>query len=129
MEISQHFSNDLRYDHHIWENELNFYKNELDIFEERLTDMIQRKPTDELLLELEQFQNQFIRQKEVVDELNHKIHLYDDELKGIPARIMLEIESEEINKHKTLEDDLQTNRRLYFDLRNRFNLYLMKFQA
>ncbi len=26
MEVSQHYSNDLRYDHHIWENELNFYK-------------------------------------------------------------------------------------------------------
>jgi hypothetical protein len=127
MEVSQHYSNDLRYDHHIWENELNFYKNELSIFEERLTDMIQRKPSDLLLRELEQFQNQFIRQKEVVDELNHKIHLYDDELQGIPAQIMLDKQSQEITKHKRLEDDLQTNRRLYFDLRNRFNLYLLKY--
>lgn len=128
MEISQHFSNDLRYDHHIWENELNFYKNELNIFEDRLTDMLQREPTNQLLRELEQFQNQFIRQKEVVDELNHKIHLYDDELIGIPAQIMLEEESKEMSHHKSLEEDLQTNRRLYFDLRNRFNLYLMKYQ-
>jgi len=129
MEVSQHYSNDLRYDHHIWENELNFYKNELGIFEDRLVDMIKRKPSKSLLRELEQFQNQFIRQKEVVDELNHKIHLYDDELNGIPAQIMLTKESKEINKHKNLEDDLQTNRRLYFDLRNRFNLYLMKYQV
>lgn len=128
MEITQHYSNDLRYDHHIWENELNFYKNELSIFEDRLTDMIQRKPSKQLLRELEQFQNQFIRQKEVVDELNHKIHLYDDELNGMAAQIMLEKGSNEIAKHKTLEDDLQVNRRLYFDLRNRFNLYLMKYQ-
>ena len=127
MEVSQHYSNDLRYDHHIWENELNFYKNELSIFEDRLSDMIIRKPSKQLLRELEQFQNQFIRQKEVVDELNHKIHLYDDELRGIPAQIMLDKESREIAKHKVLGDDLQTNRRLYFDLRNRFNLYLMKY--
>jgi len=127
MEISQHYSNDLRFDHHIWENELNFYKNELGIFEERLVDMLKRKPSKQLLRELEQFQNQFIRQKEVVDELNHKIHLYDDALRGIPAQIMLEKESNEIKKHKVLEDDLQTNRRIYFDLRNRFNLYLMKY--
>ena len=127
MEVSQHYSNDLRYDHHIWENELNFYKNELSIFEDRLSDMIIRKPSKQLLRELEQFQNQFIRQKEVVDELNHKIHLYDDELRGIPAQIMLDKESRELAKHKVLGDDLQTNRRLYFDLRNRFNLYLMKY--
>jgi hypothetical protein len=127
MEISQHYSNDLRFDHHIWENELNFYKNELGIFEERLVDMLKRKPSKQLLRELEQFQNQFIRQKEVVDELNHKIHLYDDALRGIPAQIMLEKESNEIKNHKVLEDDLQTNRRIYFDLRNRFNLYLMKY--
>ena len=85
------------------------------------------KPNKQLLRELEQFQNQFIRQKEVVDELNHKIHLYDDALRGIPAQIMLEKESNEIKNHKVLEDDLQTNRRIYFDLRNRFNLYLMKY--
>ena len=127
MEISEHFSNDLRYDHHIWENELNFYKNELFIFENRLVDMLDRDPNRDLLRELEQFQNQFIRQKEVVDELNHKIHLYDDELRGIPAEIMLGKTSNEIEKHKDLEDDLQINRRLYFDLRNRFNSYLLKY--
>ena len=120
MEISEHHSDDLRYDHHIWENELNFYKNELGIFEDRLTDMLERKPSRQLLIQLEQFQNQFIRQKEVVDELNHKIHLYDDELKGIPAQIMLGLESNEMEKHKSLEDDLQLNRKLYFELRNRF---------
>ncbi len=129
MEITEHYSNDLRYDHHIWENELNFYKNELSIFENRLIDMLKREPSRQLLMELEQFQNQFIRQKEVVDELNHKIHLYDDELRGIPAQIMLDLESNEMEKHKVLEDDLQLNRRLYFDLRNRFNNSLLKYQV
>ena len=127
MEITEHYSNDLRYDHHIWENELNFYKRELGIFEDRLVDMLKRNPTNALLRELEQFQNQFIRQKEVVDELNHKIHLYDDELKGIPAQIMLDLSSDEMAKHKNLEDDLQLNRKIYFELRNRFNNYLLKY--
>ena len=126
MEVSQYYSNDLRYDHNIWENELNFYKSELGIFEDRLIDMLQRKPDRDLLRELEQFQNQFIRQKEVVDELNHKIHVYDDELKGIPAQIMLENTSDEMKKHKNLEDDLQINRKIYFELRNKFNHYLLK---
>ena len=127
MEISQYYSNDLRYDHTIWENELNFYKSELGIFEDRLIDMLKRNPDRDLLIELEQFQNKFIRQKEVVDELNHKIHLYDDELKGIPAQIMLDNASNEMAKHKDLEDDLQTNRKLYFELRNKFNSYLLKY--
>ena len=127
MEISQYYSNDLRYDHNIWENELNFYKSELGIFEDRLIDMLKRNPDRDLLIELEQFQNKFIRQKEVVDELNHKIHLYDDELKGIPAQIMLDNASNEMAKHKDLEDDLQTNRKLYFELRNKFNSYLLKY--
>ena len=78
MEVSEYFSNDLRYDHNIWENELNFYKRELSIFETRLVEMLNRKPSRDLLRELEQYQNQFIRQKEVVDNVNHKIHLYDD---------------------------------------------------
>ena len=128
MEVSEYFSNDLRYDHNIWENELNFYKKEIGIFENRLVEMLSRKPTRDLLRELEQYQNQFIRQKEVVDQVNHKIHLYDDELKGIPAEIMLPLESREISKHRELEDDIHITRKLYFDLRDRFSAYLAKFQ-
>ena len=128
MEVSEYFSNDLRYDHNIWENELNFYKKELGIFETRLVEMLNRKPSRELLRELEQYQNQFIRQKEVVDNVNHKIHLYDDELKGIPAKIMLSVNSNEISKHKELESDIRITRKLYFELRDRFSVYLEKFQ-
>jgi len=127
MEVSEYFSNDLRYDHNIWENELNFYKKEIGIFETRLVEMLKRKPTRDLLRELEQYQNQFIRQKEVVDQVNHKIHLYDDELKGIPAEIMLPMESREIAKHQELEGDIRTTRKLYFELRDRFSSYLAKF--
>ncbi len=36
--------------------------------------------------------------------------------RGIPAQIMLDLSSDEIAKHKNLEDDLQSNRKLYFDL-------------
>lgn len=128
MEVSEYFSNDLRYDHNIWENELNFYKKELGIFETRLVEMLNRKPTRDLLRELEQYQNQFIRQKQVVDNVNHKIHLYDDELKGIPAEIMLSNDSNEITKHRELESDIRITRKLYFELRDRFSIYLEKFQ-
>ena len=128
MEVSEYFSNDLRYDHNIWENELNFYKKELGIFETRLVEMLKRKPSRELLRELEQYQNQFIRQKQVVDNVNHKIHLYDDELKGIPAEIMLTLDSSEISKHRELEGDIKITRKLYFELRDRFSSYLAKFQ-
>jgi hypothetical protein len=128
MEVTQYYSNDLRYDHHIWENELNFYKQELCIFEDRLEDMLKRKPSRELLREMEKYQNQFIRQKEVVDEINHKIHLYDDELKGIPAEITLPNEANEISKHKKLEGEIRIARKLYFELRENFNQYLEKYQ-
>ena len=128
MEVSEYFSNDLRYDHNIWENELNFYKKELGIFETRLVEMLNREPSRDLLRELEQYQNQFIRQKEVVDNVNHKIHLYDDELRGIPAEIMLSNDSNEITKHKELESDIRITRKLYFELRDRFSTYLEKFQ-
>lgn len=128
MEVSEYLSNDLRYDHNIWENELNFYKKELGIFENRLADMLQRNPSMDLLRELEQFQNQFIRQKEVVDEINHKIHLYDDELKGIPEQVILTEESDEFKKHKELEGEIRMTRKLYFELREKFNRYLAKYK-
>lgn len=128
MDVSEYFSNDLRYDHHIWENEMNFYKKELGIFENRLVDMLKRKPSKDLLRELEQYQNQIIRQKEVVDEVNHKIHLYDDELKGIAVQTVLTSQSIEMRKHKDLESEIRITRKLYFELRDNFNNYLEKYK-
>jgi hypothetical protein len=61
-----------------WVKELAFYKDELKTFQTRLEEVVVRNNKQEILAEVEHFQNQFIRQKEVMDELNHDFKQFDN---------------------------------------------------
>ncbi|MCB0786643.1 MAG: hypothetical protein KDC02_20845, partial [Flavobacteriales bacterium] len=61
--------NDLHFEHQVWLNNLRFYKDEIAIFEHRLEDVVTRNTDREFLAQVEHFQNQYIREKEVIDEL------------------------------------------------------------
>lgn len=69
-----HFENKL----HI--SQLTFYKQELEILKHRLEEVTQKNNAHDVLARVEQFQNQFIRQREVNDELMHKVKLHETEL-------------------------------------------------
>jgi predicted nucleic acid-binding Zn-ribbon protein len=63
-----------------WVKELAFYKDELKTFQTRLQEVVARNNKQEILAEVEHFQNQFIRQNEVMDELNHDFKQFDNSI-------------------------------------------------
>jgi len=75
---------DLHFDHRLWLNELRFFEDQLAIFDERLAQVIDRyKDDSEAIRSLEAFQNQIIRQREVIDEMKHKIRSREKDLNKI----------------------------------------------
>jgi hypothetical protein len=58
-------------------NKLTFYKQEIGIFKNRLKEIASKNTKIEVTARVEQFQNQFIRQLEVIDELKHKINEHE----------------------------------------------------
>ena len=61
-------------------NKLIFYKLEIEIFKKRLEEIASKNTKTEVTARVEQFQNQFIRQLEVIDELSHKINEHEQTL-------------------------------------------------
>jgi hypothetical protein len=61
-----------------WVKELAFYKDELKTFQTRLEEVVTRNNKQEILAQVEHFQNQFITQNEVIDELNHDFKQFDN---------------------------------------------------
>ena len=57
-----------------WDNALEFYSDEIRVFENRLREVVSKNTNPVLLARVEQFQNQFILQKEQFDHLLHDIH-------------------------------------------------------
>ena len=64
---------DLHNDHELWLNKLAFCKEEISILEHRMEEIAKRNTGYEVMAELEHFQNQYIRQREVIDELRHEL--------------------------------------------------------
>jgi hypothetical protein len=62
---------DLHSDHKLWLNALGFYKQGVGLLENRLADIARRNTAQEVMAELEHFQNQYIRQKEVIDTVRN----------------------------------------------------------
>ena len=115
---------DQHFEHKIWMNELNFYADEIVVYEHQL-EVLVGKGIKEMLPELEKFQNNFIRQKEVIDKLKHDINSHEHELaltvgagKSIPenGRFL----------HQDFHDEMDTFKRLYTDLKMEFLLFWKK---
>ena len=115
---------DLHLDHKEWLNALRFYKDELSIFEHRLEDVVQRNTKQDVMAQLEHFQNQFIREREVIDELRHDVKARENEVEQEHKKNPVAIEHRWFNDHADLRERFQTFERLYAELKVEFRRWL-----
>ena len=71
------FNSDLHFEHSQWNKEIAFWEDELKSFKNRLSELVMRWTDKKVLAELEQFQNKFIRQAEIIDTLQDGINYHE----------------------------------------------------
>lgn len=117
---------DLRNDQREWLNALAFYKEDIVILEHRLEDIVRRNNKQEVMAELEHFQNRFIREREVIDELRHDIkqeeNVLEKELRDHPVAI----EHRYFTDHTDLRERFTIFEKLYRELKQEFQQWLGK---
>ncbi|MCB9081999.1 MAG: hypothetical protein H6555_09845 [Lewinellaceae bacterium] len=108
------------FEHKVWMDELDFFAGELKFFENRLSELVQREnaPTT-YFARLEQFQNQFIRQKEVLDQLKRDIHVHEQSLSN-SLQHGTESPVELTDVHQKARDRMVDFRRIYSELKQAF---------
>ena len=109
---SQHF------EHKVWTNQLNFYADEIKIYEHQLEDLV-KKNIREMLPRLEHFQNSFIRQKEVLDQLLRNIKVHEHEL-VLAVSNDQELSRTSYNAHEKYREDMEMFVKLYGELKADF---------
>lgn len=107
----------------VWKNELLFVTDEIKIYENRLSELVMGDTTKDLLRSLEHFQNQFIREKEVIDHLKHDVNSHEHKLVEL---VKSEIGDEEllIKVHFELKDRMVTFRKIFGELKEKFYHFL-----
>lgn len=116
---------DLHFEHTLWSKELAFAGDEIRFFEKKLGEIVSKISDREVLASLEHFQNQFIRQKEVVDELNHAIGVHEQDL-GNRLKADAELDDNLAETHAKVRDDMMMFRKLFAELKTEFFQFLGK---
>ncbi|MFN3875592.1 MAG: hypothetical protein ACK4L7_06740 [Flavobacteriales bacterium] len=103
-----------------WLNALRFRKEEVGISEQRLEALVGTRLPAEAMAELEHFQNQFIREKEVIDELRHDIKAHENAMQEGA------VQAGWLQHHDALSDRFATFERLYRELRDDYRAWLAR---
>lgn len=111
---------DLSFDHELWDNEMKFYRNELEIFEHRLEQDVVRLSDRQALSELEHFQNQFIRQNEVLDLLNKRVRQNRKNIARASVKGTIADDHQLVKDYIDLRDEFEIFEKIYFDLKKKF---------
>jgi hypothetical protein len=122
---TKHLS-DLHFEHQVWLNTLQFCKDEITIFERRMGELATRNTNPTLLAELEHFQNQYIRQREVIDVLRHDIKQHENFLEKESLEHPTAIDRRSFTDHAELRNQMETFEKLYRELKDEFYRWVAK---
>ncbi len=107
--MSSNYIADQHKDFQTWISDLTFWEDELKIFTGQLEEVSSKNTAQDVKMEVEKFQNQFIIQQNEIDILKHEINLKERELEE-------EVKSNPVaTDHRKVEDDTK--------LRERFEIF------
>jgi hypothetical protein len=112
--------------HSVWLKLLSFYKEDIDILKNRLLEVAGKNTSAEAMAGVEHFQNQFIVQRNNIDEMNHSINEYAHQLAGEIQQHAGKVSLTIIEKNTKLNDEVKQLEKIINELRQEFNLYLSK---
>lgn len=111
---------ELHFEHKLWTSQLNFYRDELKIFNHRLEELAAANSIVEVTARIEQYQNQIIRQNEVIDELIHRINGHEHQLAQEAIEHPIAIDHVLFADHTKLREDAERNTELYNEFKEGF---------
>jgi hypothetical protein len=126
MDSNQQYLKTLHAENVEWSKSLGFYSDELKSFELRLSEVVIANTGTEVLSQAEHFQNQFIRQREVIDILNHEMNVGEDKILEEVKNNDVATDHRKMEDHTELRDQMQAFEKIYREMKAEFIEYLSK---
>ncbi|MCB0754640.1 MAG: hypothetical protein H6603_06720 [Flavobacteriales bacterium] len=117
---------ELHFEHNVWTNNMKFYYDEVKTFENRLEELVAKNSKTEVTSQIEHFQNQFIRQKEVAEQIISKCKDHDKFLANQAKDHPIAIDHVLFADHTKLRDEVETFDKIYRELKTEFMSFLRK---
>ena len=117
---------ELHEEHQEWLNKIAFYADDILVMRKRLEEIASKNTGKEILAEVEHFQNQFILQKENIDELHHALKDHENYLENRVDENPTASDHRKENDHTKMRERMSGFEKIVNDLRHEFNNFLSK---
>jgi len=124
MQSKLMYLSDLKFNIDTWKRELRFHFNEMDTFEEKLEEIVQREKDPLNLVKLEVFQNRIMIEKDAISKLLHRCRNKIANINN--ADFNENIDGRLQNEQHPLKEDMRTYIKLHYDLKEEMMDYFLE---
>jgi len=117
---------DLHFEHQLWTMETAFYTDELNLYQQWLAGIAAKNTGEEVVKQVEHFQNQFIIQSNQLELLNHEIKAHEQWLTNHAETHPVAIDHQVFADHTAMRQSADTFKSLYADLKVEFKQFVSK---
>ena len=112
----------LHAEHKKWNSQLSLFQDEMETYDNRLSEVVQKNSGKDINISIEHFQNQFIIQKANVDKLKNKIQKHEMAV----AKYFLDdtITINDVQYHSIMEAEMATQVSMFTELKSEFYHFL-----
>jgi hypothetical protein len=122
----QKYIHELHNDHKMWLSELTLASDQLKSFQSRLEEVAKANTDSSILAQVEKFQNQFIRENEVIDSLSHDINKHEADLSAQVASNTVAVDHRKVADDPALRDRMAMFMKIFAELNSEFKAFLAK---
>lgn len=116
----------LGHDHQQWLKSIDFYKDDIKVLQHRLTEIVNKNNSKDVLAKAEHFQNQFIVQRNNIDELRHRINSHEAKVAKDVREHVGKVESVQVLEHNDIKGEVEGFEKIINELRKDFNEFSAK---
>ena len=109
-----------------WLSKLSFYKDELSVLRNRLTEVAQKYTDKEIKMQVSHFENQLIIQAEKLDEIKHEINVLETTIEQSVLQNPTAADRRSFPEQDQLADSVNTYEKLFLELRQEMNKFFAK---
>ncbi len=113
-------------EHTEWMNKLKFYADEIILMKGRLEEITSKNNQADVLANVEHFQNQFIIQKNNIDELSHTIKVDEGALEKEVNKNPVAVDHREMPSHAGEKEAIDAFEKNFNELRAEFKTFAAK---
>ncbi|MRX63544.1 hypothetical protein [Maribacter luteus] len=121
------YDENLHFEHENWKSELDFWDDELKTFTNRLSELVTRWTNDEILEQLEHFQNEFVLHGAVIDDFMETIDKHETKLANRSKMNSESLNVTLVKTHMQLREKMEKQRQKYADLKKEFFRFLSEY--